>query len=150
MATRIHRKGSTNGSMGFLSFLALAAALRALRALLPEGEVLGQAGTKILSARCASIDLDEAEDRRESPQEAEPLSLGLTRRVRLMAQVGVLGFRRDLVLSESDPGWPEGFLADLFSNLVEAVAHVSPVRRFGGVVRERQRPCRENGAAEAP
>lgn len=67
--------------------------------------------------------LDEAKVRREPPEEPEARALGSSRRIRLVPEIGVLGVRRDLGVSDRGPGGTEGLLANLLPELVEAVAH---------------------------
>jgi len=104
-----------------LPFLVVRARLAST--LLPEGDVLCQAGTKLLGVGRMAIDLDEAEDGREPPQQAEPSTLGVARRVWLVAEVGVLGLRGDLVAGNGGAGRAEGLPADLLGEMVKAIAH---------------------------
>jgi hypothetical protein len=50
------------------------------------------------------IDLDEAEDLRNAPEEAEERALGRARRVRIVADVGALGAPGDGVLDRGGAG----------------------------------------------
>jgi hypothetical protein len=70
-------------------------------------------------------DLDEAEDGREPPQEAQARALGFARRVGLVAKIGVLGVGRDLVVSDSRSGGAEGLLTNLLAKLIESVSHAA-------------------------
>src|SRR6185503_18251462 len=92
-------------------------------ALLPVGEVLGQAGPEFCTVRRVSVDLDEAEDRRDAPEEAQAGSLRVPLWVWVVQEVGVLGVPRDLVLDDGDAGGVEGFLAELLGELIEGVVH---------------------------
>ena len=70
-----------------------------------------------------AVDLDEAEDGREPSEEAETLALGLARRIGLVAEIGVLGLRGNLVVNDSGAGAAECLLADLLGELIEPIAH---------------------------
>ena len=85
--------------------------------------MLCQAGTKLLGIRRMTVDLDQAEDGRDPSQEAEARALGFPRWIGLVAEVGVLGLRGDLIVRHRRAGGTESFLADLLGELIEAVAH---------------------------
>ena len=96
---------------------------RLLYPLVPMGEVLAQAGSKLRRVEWMSEDLDEAEPGRHPAEEAETGALGFTRRVGVVAEIGVLSISGDLELNDGDAGGVEGFLADLLGELVKGVVH---------------------------
>src|SRR5262249_61869452 len=64
---------------------------RLIDALLPVREVLAHAGAQLRAAGRVRVDLEEAEDRRDAPEEAEARARGRARRVGIVAEGGVLG-----------------------------------------------------------
>ena len=102
-------------------------------ALLPEGDVLAQARTELGTIRRVSVDLDEAEQGRDPPEEAEARSFGVPRGIRLVAEIGVVRVGRDLVVRDGEAGGGKGREANLLAELVEAISHGARlhVRRAG-------------------
>ena len=70
-----------------------------------------------------AVDLDEADDGCEPAQEAEPGTLGFAHGVGLVTEVGLLGLRRNLVMSNGDAEGAERLPADLLAKVIEAIAH---------------------------
>jgi hypothetical protein len=91
--------------------------------LLPEGDVLAQARTELGTIRSVSVNLDEAEERRDPPEESEARSFGSARWIRFVAEIGVVGVGRNLVVGDGDAGGGKGRKADLLAELVEAISH---------------------------
>jgi hypothetical protein len=85
--------------------------------------VLRQASAELLGAGYVTVDLDEAERARDPPEEAETLACAFARRVGLVAEVGVLGLGRDLVVGDGDAERAEGFLPELLREAIETVTH---------------------------
>jgi hypothetical protein len=92
--------------------------------LLPEREVLGEAGAERLGIGRMTVDLDEADDSCDPPEEAESGTLGVAPRVGLVTEIGVLGLREDLVMRNGCTGGAERPPADLLGKVIEAIAHV--------------------------
>ena len=65
------------------------------------------------------VDLDEAENGREPPQQSKSNALGAAGRVGLVAEIGIPGIRGDLVMSGGRTGGLEGLQTDLLSKLVK-------------------------------
>jgi hypothetical protein len=86
-------------------------------------EVLADAGSDLRSVRRVAEDLDEAQDLRDAPQQAEACPLGATRGIRVVAQVGVVSVAGDLVLDDGGPGGIQRFLTDLLGKVIEGVVH---------------------------
>jgi hypothetical protein len=70
-----------------------------------------------------TVDLDEAERARDPHEEAETLACAFARRVGLVAKVGVLGLRRDLVVGDGDAGRAKRFLSELLREPIETITH---------------------------
>src|SRR5262249_19116479 len=123
--------------------LGLPASVRVAPPFLPEGacsllterDELAHAPQHVVLVGGAGVDLDQAQDGCEPPQEAEPRALHVTRGIGLVSKVGVLGIRRDLVVGDGGPGAAERFLADLLAELVEAEAHTRSSTRTGWKLR---------------
>ena len=75
-------------------------------------------------------------DRRDPAQEAETLTLGIPRRIRLMAEVGATGVgRHTMFLRDGDAGWAQRREADRPAEVVEAVVHARSSTRAGPQLR---------------
>jgi hypothetical protein len=85
--------------------------------------VLGETCTKLLGGGRVAVDLDEAEHGRDPPQQTKACPFGFARRVGLMAKVGVLGLRGDLVVGDGEARGAEELFANLLGQLVKAVGH---------------------------
>src|SRR6185369_10635795 len=79
--------------------------------------------------RRMSIDLDEAEDLRDAPQEVKLGALGSARRVGVVTDVGALGAPWDGMLDRGGAGGGEGALADILGEIIIRVVHGEAARR---------------------
>ena len=98
---------------------------RLAHAILPEGEVLAETGTHLLGVGRMAIYLDETQNSGDPSQQPEARALGFTRGIWLVPQIGMLGFRGDLVVGDRRSGGAESLLANLLGQLVETVTHAS-------------------------
>ena len=88
-----------------------------------EGDQLAQAGERVVFARGTTVELDEADDRGDPPEEAEARSLRHPCRGGLVAEVGATGIGRKDFLRDGEAARAQRRDANLPAEMVEEVTH---------------------------